>query len=407
MPRLNIAGFLLVIVLCFAVVVILPKDPGAEAAENRSMTPWPELTSHGLTSGQFFKDIENYLLDNTAFRTRFLDFASNIELFYGLPTTGGATMVDFSSDDLGYGLTPILNTAQAEVFDQLRIGPVGERTLGQDINFNENAVLYLRYIEDPALATRYAQVLNAHRYMARDDIRMFSMLAPVKVEFMDARYQAVNSSQRGTIDLVNSLLTTGIIPVDVHTPLYNHQDEYIFFRLDHHWTALGAYYAYQAFATAAGFSYNPLDNFIAYKIDGFVGSLAVGTRNQNILNSPDIIWFYKIDNGTLFSQSLHTIPEDLSDACYRIFLGGDHALLYFSTSNTNGRTLVIVKDSFANAFVPFAAAHYQNIVMIDPRQYVGSISPILDQFDDIDLLFLNYMPATTMAELIEQIYNVR
>jgi hypothetical protein len=104
---------------------------------------------------------------------------------------------------------------------------------------------------------------------------------------------------------------------------------------------------------------------------------------------------------------MHTIPSDLSILSYRIFLGGDRDIYSFTTSNLNGRTLVVVKDSFANAMIPWIAPHYETIVVIDPRQFTGSVMQILEGFDDIDLLFVNYIPATTMADLIEQTYNAR
>jgi len=237
--------------------------------------------------------------------------------------------------------------------------------------------------------------------------RMFSLVSPVKVEFMDERYASVNSSQRDTIDYINSLLHDRIITVDAHGFLAEHSEEYIFFRTDHHWTALGAYYAYLAFAEAAGLDPITIENYVENAIEGFVGSLAIGTRNRTILSSPDTIYFYTINNGTELSINMHTIPSDLSILSYRIFLGGDRDIYSFTTSNLNGRTLVVVKDSFANAMIPWIAPHYETIVVIDPRQFTGSVMQILEGFDDIDLLFVNYIPATTMADLIEQTYNAR
>jgi len=236
---------------------------------------------------------------------------------------------------------------------------------------------------------------------------MFSLVSPVKVEFMDERYASVNSSQLGTIRYINALLDDRIIPVDAHGFLSEHKDEYIFFRTDHHWTTLGAYYAYLAFAEAAGLEPVTIDNYIENAIEGFIGSLAVGTRNRTILSHPDTVYFYTLNNGTEFSINMFTMPSDLSTLSFRIFLGGDRDYYAFNSSNKNWRTLVAVKDSFANALIPWLAPHYETIAVIDPRQFSGSVMQIMEDFDDIDLLFINYIPATTMSDLIEQTYNAR
>jgi len=437
--KLNITLAILALVAFVIVVFALPPDPMASEFENRAMQAFPPFSPGSVVRGEFFPDLESYLLDNTSFRTSFLTFSSIADNSFGISPSGGGMMVDFGSDDLGIGLTPLDDILLANVptavarteavysgayiyssaYDEapppiahdLRIGLVTPPTpFSVDRLFNDNAVFYLRYIQNTDLATRYAEVLNAHAAAipeSRGDVRLFSMLAPVKVEFMGARYSAVNSPQIETIQHVNSLLDPNFITVDAHTALAENADAYTFFRLDHHWTALGAYFAYLEFARAAGFEPIGIENYVEYAIEGFVGSLAVGTRNRTILAHPDTIYFYRLADGTTFSVDMFAIPADLADACYRIFLGGDRAFLHFTSSNANGRTLMVVKDSFANALVPWLAPHYENIVKIDPRQFTGSVQDVLAGFENVDLLFINYMPATTMADLIEQIYGVR
>jgi len=315
-------------------------------------------------------------------------------------------MVEFDAADLGIGLIPD-EISETIPFTTSTVNVDPNEPYSVDIHFNENAILYLRFVEDTELATRYAEVLNSYMDVFPANARMFSLISPVKVEFMDERYAAVNSSQIDTINYINSLLHEKITRVDAHGFLSEHSEEYIFFRTDHHWTALGAYYAYLAFAEAAGHDPVKIENYVENAIEGFVGSLAVGTRNRTILSCPDTIYFYTINNGTELSINMHTIPADLSTLSYRIFLSGDRDIYSFTTSNINGRTLVVVKDSFANAMIPWIAPHYETIVVIDPRQFTGSVMQILDGFDDIDLLFVNYIPATTMSDLIEQTYNAR
>ena len=397
MYKFNIISCFAVLIIFIFIVLFLPTDKKAEEFENRAMETMPKLSLDNLISGEFFTRLENFLLDNVAFRTSWLTFSNIAENSYGLNFVSGATMVDFGNADLGIGLIPI------ESAEHNLIGRPVSIPFSIDIFENENAILYLRFIENEQLARRYAEVINAHREALPDDIRMFSMLAPVKVEFMDERYAAVNSSQLGTIEFINNLLDNNIITIDAHTPLYKNRDLYTFFRTDHHWTMLGAYFAYLAFAETAGFEPITIENYTEYKIEGFIGSLAVGTRNRNILNHPDTIYFYRLD----YELDMFILPYDLSDISYHVFFGGDHAFFYFTTSNKNGRNLVVVKDSFANALVPWIAPHYERIVMIDPRQFTGSVSEVVSQLENVDVLFINYLPATTMESIIEQTYEVR
>jgi len=406
MHKLNIAMSLTALTIFTILVLILPADPNASAFENRAMERFPPVYARNVVNGEFFTGLESFLLDNTAFRTNLLNFGNIVEISYGIRLPGGAVMVDFGTEDLGYGLTPLLyeETAPLTTLTGRPVNPA--LPFGVDKFFNEHAVFYLRYRENRTSAARYAEVLNAYKTALPDNVRMFSMLAPVKVEFMGARYAAVNSSQLETIQFINSLLDERIITVDAHSILAENAQEYIFFRTDHHWTAIGAYFAYLAFAQTAGLVPITIENYTEYTIDGFLGSLAVGTRNRTILEHPDTIHFYRINDGTTFSTELFVIPY-LSAACYRIFFGGDVAFNHFTSSNQNGRTLMVIKDSFANALIPWIAPHYEHIVIIDPRQFTGSVTTVIEEFENIDLLFVNYMPATAMPELIEQIYNAR
>ncbi|MCL2661960.1 MAG: DHHW family protein [Oscillospiraceae bacterium] len=403
--RLNIVLSLAAIALLSLFVFILPTDEKASEFENRAMGSFPELNAQSYFSGEFSRDYETFLLDNTANRTTWLTFAQFAENTYGI-NRQGAMMVEFDVDDLGIGLIPD-EISEAVVFTTSGANVNPNQPFSVDIHFNENAIFYLRYTENQELASRYAEVLNAYAEALPNNTRMFSLISPVKVEFMSERYASVNSSQIDTIKYINALLNDEIIPVDAHKFLSEHSDEYIFFRTDHHWTALGAYYAYLAFAEAAGLEPVTIDNYIENAIEGFIGSLAVGTRNRMILSHPDTVYFYTLNDGTEFSINMFTIPSDLSILSYRLFLGGDRDYYSFNSSNKNGRTLVAVKDSFANAMLPWLAPHYETVAVIDPRQFTGSVMQILEEYDDIDLLFINYIPATTMSDLIEQTYNAK
>ncbi|MCL1996857.1 MAG: DHHW family protein [Defluviitaleaceae bacterium] len=408
MEKINLYVFGGMIAVLMVIIFLLPSDPQAEVFENRVMQTRPTFTIESFVSREYFYNLENYFLDNSFGRTTWLRFGDIVDRSFGVRLPG-SMMVYFGADDLGYGLVPTLAQIGGLTTATLTTGYNVDPNLpfGEDSNFHDHAVFFLRYIEDTELAIRYAEVLNSFRREIPETVRMFSLVAPVKVAFMGERYAAANSSQIGTIELINSLLDPGIIPVDAYHALHNHAEEYLFFRTDHHWTAIGAYRAYHAFAAAAGIEPITIDNYLEHAIHGFIGSLAIGTQNPIVLAHPDIIYLYELNNGTTFSTDLFAIPQNLAYADYRVFLGGDHPRIEFSSSNQNGETLVVVKDSFANPLIIWLAPNYENVIVVDPRQYTGSILEILRENYNADLLFVNYIPATTMRELIEQIYGGR
>jgi hypothetical protein len=275
---------------------------------------------------------------------------------------------------------------------------------GVDIAFNENAILIGNDRTNKNVSGRYAEILNKYRSDLPDNIRIFSLLTPTLSEFLEGRS---SEFQLYNILHIHGLLDDRIITVNAYDYLADNKDQYLFFRTDHHWTALGAYYAYLAFAEAAGMTPITIENYTEHRIDGFLGSLGRGTQNKIIRDHPDTLYYYRLNNGTTFSRRLFHIPEDLSNLSYRVFMGGDYAILDFTSSNKNGMTLVVVKDSFANALIPWVAPNYERIIVIDPRHYDGSVVRLLLDFGHADLMFMNYIHATAMADFVEMINNVR
>ena len=276
-----------------------------------------------------------------------------------------------------------------------------------DTDYSESVVFYERYREKERSARRYAEILNSYAKRLPEDVRIFSMIAPIRVEFMGDNYAASNDSQFETIEKINDMLDDRIIKTATYDRLAAHSDEYIYFRTDHHWTALGAYYAYLSFAEAAWIAPVTIDNYIEHAIPGFLGSFAKGTKNKTTLEHPDTLYYYTLDTGIGFSRKLFVIPEDMSKLSYRVFMGGDYAKLDYTSTNTNGKTLVVIKDSYANALLPWLSPNYERIIVIDPRQYGGSVTKLIGDMENVDLLFVDYVAATAMADYIEMINNVK
>jgi len=255
----------------------------------------------------------------------------------------------------------------------------------------------------------YIDALDTYRRNLPETARVFCLLAPSYVEFLDERYSAGVAGQKAPIEhIYKRVEDKGVIPVDAYSKLAAHvKNEYLYFRTDTHWTTIGAYYAYLAFAEAAGFDPVTIDNYLEFAIPGFLGMYVSETPGRAVLNSPDTLYYYMINDGTTFSRSLFVLPGESGELSYRVFLGGDEALIDFTSSNKNGKTLVVIKESYANAFIPWAAPHYERIVVVDPRHYTGSISKYLGDCSDIDFLFLSTANTPSYPWYVDKMARVR
>ena len=279
---------------------------------------------------------------------------------------------------------------------------------GVDLHYNPNVIFHGSFYVHATSVARYIEVLSTFREKVPETVRVFCILAPTSVEFLPEKYSANVAGQRGPIELINSRLSAaGVIAVDAYSFLEQHaSNEYLYFRTDFHWTALGGYYAYLAFAQAAEFDPITVYDYIEFGIPNFIGLHISGTPSSAVQNSPDTLYYFKLDNGTTFSQNLFVVPKVISRTGYRVFLGGDLAPYEFTSSNKNGRTLIVIKDSYANAFIPWAAPHYEKIVVIDPRHSSGSINKYLDNSADTDVVFLTSANTPSYPDFVERMAKI-
>ena len=280
---------------------------------------------------------------------------------------------------------------------------------GVDIHGDSDIVFHGGFYVNGASTVRYIEVLETYRRDLPETARVFCLLVPSYVEFLPEKYSAGVTGQKSAIDYIyKRLKDRGVVTVDAYSRLAAHAaKEYLYFRTDPHWTALGGYYSYLAYAEAASLDPITIDKYTEFAIPGFLGAYVPETPGRAVLNNPDTLYYYRINDGTTFSTSLFNVPGNSGNVSYKVFLSGDHALLDFTSSNKNGRTLVVIKESFANAFIPWAAPHYERIIVVDPRHYTGSISKYLGDRRDADFLFLSTANTPSYPGFMEKMAAVR
>lgn len=118
--------------------------------------------------------------------------------------------------------------------------------------------------------------------------------------------------------------------------------------------------------------------------------------------------FGYLDDGSPvdYGGTLYWSPSEGEEATYKVFLCGDHSFLDIPTPTKNGKTLLIIKDSFANAFAPWLIRNYEHVLLVDPRSYKEGLQTILDQHAPDDVLIMNYAFSTTFSDLIQGIRDL-
>ena len=203
--------------------------------------------------------------------------------------------------------------------------------------------------------------------------RVFGIIVPNRLgavlSYEDAaRLCRSEKDETETIAYAYEQMGDKVITVDAMTNLRLHNDEYIFFRTDHHWTALGSYYAYEAWAKAAGKEPVGLDRFDTKEYSGHLGMFnGLCGYPASMRANPDTVISYIPRN------SFTCDPEnamDFSAWAYSIFLGGDRAITTIVNNDIDDDSAcVLVKDSYGNPFAVWLTQHYHTVYVIDYRYY--------------------------------------
>ena len=190
--------------------------------------------------------------------------------------------------------------------------------------------------------------------------------------------------------------------VDCRDVLAEHKDEYIYYRADHHWTTLGAYYAYTELCTSLGIEPYAYEEFNKCVLsDKFVGTLAakvnMKTENDELFTlerDVSVTVSYPLSPGKETTNTLYEEKHLSTSDKYSTFLDGNQPMVDITTSTKNGKTLLLIKDSYSHCMVPMLTSHYERIILIDLRSYgqsfPDSVSMLLKTNESIDDIVILY-----------------
>ena len=210
--------------------------------------------------------------------------------------------------------------------------------------------------------------------------------------------RARTTSEAKNLAAMRAALIPEVRFADVISEMEGNQEQALFFKSDHHWTGLGAYYAYRAWAKVAGVQPLALSAFDKRSVPGVAGSFWSLTQAPELRNADKESFYYVPTtvtfDGTQYAGSHQKTPIAQpffaeKSRGYIVFLGGDIPLLVSNTSAGTGRTALVVKNSYGNAFAPYLLPHFDRVVVLDYRYVSRNIQEIVDTFGVTDLVFVN------------------
>lgn len=450
--KISIAVILGVIALTAVLLAVLPR-PKTSELEKRELAPMPEFSAKALFSGEYFSGIAEHFSDTVPFREQLVVLNSRMKKAMGISSPTFYGTVDIVADDEGNSLeeTPVqTESAQTEPVPQQTDVAVSEKTEENDsavtetsavsettesektgiADFSNNGIVVdgvKMYGEDAGVmlfggnkkqGARYAEIINKYK-ASLGNVNVYNMVVPTSVEFyLPKKYSKYSSSEKESIDYIYSCLSPDVTPIDAYSKLAEHTDEYIYLRTDHHWSPLGAYYAYTAFCEALGMEYHLITDYTEKVKDGFVGSLYGYTNDITLANAPEQFHYFLPPDVTYSVQTYYydTLAPKNGGAlfheyveganCYGMFLGADAIHTKITTSTKNGRKIVVFKESYGNAFVPFLVNNFEEIYVIDIRYFGTNAVDYIKKIGATDVLFIDNCFAANTSSLIKHIEDL-
>lgn len=327
------------------------------SVEKRELQTRPEISITKVLDGRFQKKYESYLRDQFPGRDHWVSFQTDMELFMG----------------------------KNEI---------------HNVYIGKNHYLLEHYTEkefDPQQISKNLQALEKFVGKAKQNADVHVMMVPTKSWVLREKLPAFapHYKEQKFYDALQQKLEKEDVLISVEPVLDAHKEEEIYYRTDHHWTTLGAWYAYEQYTKAVG---GDLQRAQGKKKFRCISKDFYGTTYAkiNYARQADKIEIYEpadklrvvYNMGEKKTKTLYDFSFLKTADQYSVFTGGNQAVLEITGGIKNGKTLLLIKDSFANSILPFLAEDYEKLVVVDLRQLNVSGDRLLEMFSPTDILIL-------------------
>ena len=321
--------------------------------ENRMLQQVPALTTASLTSGKFMKQFENFTADQFFYRDGWIYSKLKMDKLLGRKMSNGVYL-----GGQGYLIedTAIVNDSGVER--------------------NINAINHFS-VSHPTIRKIMTIVPNSSE--------VNQSLVPAGAPIRD---------QSEDIGRIRDSLGIDIQFVDLLNTLKGHSSEQLYYKSDHHWTSLGAKYAFEEIAGAL--QIDPDRQFTAMTVaDDFSGTMAATSGDFGVTDTveiyaadPEVEYYVEYAGDPVKYSSIYDSSALENKNKYEVFFGGNYPKVTITVLNDTGRNLMVLKDSYANCFIQFLLPYFDRIVMVDPRYYSDDLEEEITSSEITDLLIL-------------------
>ena len=354
----QLVGIIFILILfLFLIINIIVPNKEKSVQENRMLATKPKFRLSSLISGDYDEKFEAYMDDQFVGRDMWRKLKVTVDRICGSRLENGVYI-----------------GRNGQLLEQIEVA------------------------DENHLAANIKAIKSFSESQKKIPVRM--MLVPDAANVLNHSLPALAKPEDQTqmFSMVRKDLGDSVEWIDVSTELNKHKTEKIYYKTDHHWTTVGAFYAFQAAAPSLGIEGDLSGKYVSHAVsNSFNGMLAsksgvnLGEKEQIDIYVPteedtDLIIDY-VDEGKR-STSLYDSSKLKEKDQYTVFLGGNSSLLDIRTVSTSTKRLLLVKDSFANSFIPFLTPYYREIVVVDPRYYSGTINDLMDSYRISEVLFL-------------------
>lgn len=414
--------------------LVLPK-PTVSEYEKRELAAFPAFSAKALWSGDWFRDFEVYYADTFPGRDGFIAATAILDDWKGIrgkddikiyntsqggnsqspaPVTPPAPETSPSSqpesrDPSGQSQPSQPEESQSPSSQPESQGssstpdappevPDGYLTEGYCIVGDRGMTLFGGY---RPVADQYAGILTRFADKVAGQAQVYNIVVPCSGEFyLPPKYQSLSNSQKENIEYLYSKMGENVTTVNAYSWLAQNTEKYIYFRTDHHWTGLGAYYAYVAFCQAAGLESVDVAQVEKRTISPFLGTVYNATRDPRLEQNPDYVdYWITAPNATAklwlkgYTAPLEVFPWSESSAggnSYGVFIWADNPLLEVHNPDlSNGRKALVLKESYGNAFAPWLFANFEDVYVIDYRHSEQSVTRFVQEKGIDTVIFIN------------------
>ncbi len=420
--------------------------PKTSEKEKRSLAKYPSFTMKTFLNGEYFSDVSTWYSDTYPFRDALVSADQKLKGLYGIESktmmvgeekkadeipdindnteavteTTTAATTEAATENTEAGATTEATTEKVREVD-----PPDSKGMDEEIQNQIQQNLYVKgdaaysvYYFGKENCTNYVAALNNVAAELKGQTTVYNILVPNNSGVMlseDELSKLAGSDQEQAIDYYYSIESDDVNTVDTIKTLREHNDEYLYFRTDHHWTQLAAYYVYQNFCKVKGIEAHDLSYYDKKEFKNFLGTFYSTLGNSNMEANPDTVDAYvpKGTNDMTFWDTdgkewnwnvIYDVDSWASSSKYMTFIGGDRPMEVIENPQIkDGSSCVVLKESYGNCFVPFLVDHYQTVYVLDYRYTTVNVLDFVKEKQADDLIIINNITiigSTSVVDLI-------